>query len=369
MKHDIFCAPVYFWSVLVLSLSIGLISCTTSRDGFEAELEQLVETQSSDPSRTAFGLLYHHQNEAEIIIVGGYRNRESVQRITVDTSFEIGSVSKLLVAVTVLQLVEERLVLLDQPIVDQMNMEGYLPPESNISVRDLLQHTSGIPDFFSSPEFLGSDQAYLDKRTPRDLLNLAFGIYNGSGIRDSDWDYSNTNYVVLGLLIEEITGQSAEMEIRDRIIDPLEMTGTWYRPSENPHLPYAVGYYEMDHSLFWDAWNGMNPANYSYAGAYASNLTDMDVFMAALVDGTLLSGDSLNRMMTFIDTPNTWSYGLGIIRREIGGRTWIGHGGSALGTKCWVLVDIDTGDRLMWYSTLGNDDFRSFERRLFRLLQ
>lgn len=324
---------------------------------------------SSKKSRTAFGLLFHKHGEQAITAIGGFQERQNEIPISSDSAFEIGSASKMFIAVVILQLVEEGRLSLDQPIMELMNLGIDLPSNSRITVQDLLQHTSGIPDFFSSPEFLGNDAAYLAARTPQQLLEISFTLFETVEPAEHLWEYSNANYVILGLLIEQITKQSAETEIRSRILDPLGMSRTWYRPTEDERPPYAVGYYETEKNVFWDAWQGINPANYSWAGGYASTLSDIDRFMRTLVEGRLLTEESLGLMMTYIETPNDWQYGLGIIRREIGNHQWIGHGGTTLGTKCWVLFDIESGDTAIWYSTLSNDDFRSFEKNLFHLTE
>ncbi|OLT31690.1 hypothetical protein BJF79_00340 [Actinomadura sp. CNU-125] len=244
--------------------------------------------------------------------------------------WRIGSITKTFTATVVLQLVDDGRIDLDAPV------ERYLPgvvrgngnDGRNITVRHLLQHTSGLPDYLDD---LGIDEVVEHPFThyePRELLDLALGRPPGFE-PGTDWAYSNTGYVVAGLIVEEVTGRPLGDEVERRILEPLRLNGT-RAPRDSAALPWPHphGYVRTDGPLLDRTW--LNPSAAFANGSMASGGTDLNRFYAALLDGRLLRPGTLREMTTITGVSD--DYGLGLMRVPLscGGYLW-GHGGETIG--------------------------------------
>ncbi|MGK5546049.1 serine hydrolase domain-containing protein [Streptomyces sp. URMC 127] len=249
-----------------------------------------------------------------------------------DDQFRIASQTKTFTAVVVMQLVDEGKVELDAPI------ERYLPgvvagngyDGNRISVRQILQHTSGISDKFGNHK-AGPDGTYSLREVIRAALVKPPLFEPGTS-----WRYSNINFLVAGLLIEQITGMPAAEAITARIIRPLGLTRTAYpRPGDRrldaPYLPGYVGG-RAGPFFFWiNQTFAVELTHYATAGAMASTEENLATFEQALADGKLMSPAALAQMRTTVPMPGfpaNMSYGLGLWRLDLscGGHAW-GHFG------------------------------------------
>lgn len=245
--------------------------------------------------------------------------------------FRIGSATKTFVATVVLQLVDEGRVGLDDPV--DRYVAG-VPKGDLITVRQVLNHTSGLYDYaheegYSTNRWRGADR--FRTYQPRQLLDVAFAgtpyFEPGEG-----WHYSNTNYIVAGMLIERVTGRTYGDEVRSRILRPLGLTRTtvpgWW---PGLPLPHARGYTEVDGRLV-DA-TLMNPTLDWAAGEMISTADDLNRFFDALLGGRLTSAASLAEMRRTVDDTGTiFAYGLGLQRFDLPcGRSVWGHGGELIG--------------------------------------
>ncbi|MWA01524.1 serine hydrolase [Actinomadura sp. LD22] len=288
--------------------------------------------------------------------VGDVQNRTPVPR---DSSFRIGSVTKPFVATVVLQLVGEHHVALDAPV--ERYLPGVIRGHGNdgrrITVRQLLQHTSGLPD-------------YLDYVTPQDILKDPLAHHDLRAMVDlalthrrvfkpgRKWKYSNTNYLVAGLLIEAVTRHPYGDEIRRRIIEPLGLDAT-SAPLDDPTIPgpHPRGYVRPGEGAPLLDVTELNPSVAGPGGGMISSTSDLGRFMGALLDGRLLHPAQLREMMRTRPTGNTdgRAYGLGLESRPLpcGGLYW-GHTGDMLGfetvtgattdgRQATVMVNLDPG--------------------------
>ncbi|MFJ5926220.1 serine hydrolase domain-containing protein [Kitasatospora sp. NPDC092948] len=257
-------------------------------------------------------------------------------KVPVDGQIRAGSNTKAFTAVVVLQLVAEGKVGLDATV------DTYLPgllrgdgiDGRNITVRQLLQHTSGLPDYLDAPELTDFTTIQYRYFEPRELLDGALA-QKALFAPGTDWMYSNTNYVVAGLLIQKVTGRPYGEEVTKRVIDRIGLRHTYVPATgetalREPH-PHAylntgpggprIDYTEMDSSMAWSA------------GAVVSTNTDLNTFYSALLTGRLLPAAQLAEMRTTVPAeligPGV-RYGLGIESKPLscGGLVW-GHGGTA----------------------------------------
>ncbi|MGW5344010.1 serine hydrolase domain-containing protein [Streptomyces sp. NPDC004050] len=260
--------------------------------------------------------------------------------------YRIGSQTKVFTAVAVLQLVDEGRVALDAPV------ERYLPgvvtgnghDGNAITVRHLLQHTSGIP----------VNNAPLPRADPDGTYALAALVEDGlrrpsAAAPGSAFQYSNTNYEILGMLIEKVTGGRAHEVITHRVIEPLGLTGTRFPAPGDRSLPAPTvrGYHgvRVGSFFFWTDVLPFEPSFFSTAGAMVSTQQDLTAFYHALLGGRLMSPAGLAEMKRAVavgDAAAGWGYGLGLIRQPLpcGGVAW-GHNGMVPGYYTQTLVTED----------------------------
>lgn len=269
------------------------------------------------------------------VLTSGVADLATGAPMAADSRFRIGSMTKMFVATVVLQLVAEHKVELDAPI------ERYLPgmvrgngnDGRNITVRQLLQHTSGLPDYmdYVSEQSVISDP--LTHYSPQHLLSLALA-HSALFAPGTGWSYSNTNYVLAGLLIKAVTGHPYGEEIKRRIIEPLRLHDTFV-PADQSEIPgtHPHGYAEPPASAPVDV-SEFNPSVAFSSGAMISSGTDMNRFLSALLRGRLLPPAELRAMQTTTPTGDGSGsrYGLGLesVPLPCGGQFW-GHDGGILG--------------------------------------
>lgn len=260
----------------------------------------------------------------------------------------VGSVTKTFTAALVLQLVAEHRLSLEAPV--DRYLPGLIQRDGHdgrlITVRQLLQHTSGLPDYLDAPEWEHLERLRYRHFEPRDLVTRALELPRPQGT----WHYATTNYLVLGMIVREITGRTAEAEITRRIIKPLGLRDTYW-PGGDTRIRGA-----HSRSYFTDgggrrvdgtAWNMTFGG---VGGALVSSPGDLTRFAAALFDGRLLPAAQLAEMRRTVevDADRLWPdarYGLGLISTPLScGGTWWGHAGTVPGGHR-ALVAVGPGGR------------------------
>lgn len=241
--------------------------------------------------------------------------------------FRIGSVTKSFTATLLLLLEEEGLLRLTDTIDD--HLPGLIPDSREIELYRLLNMTSGLIDYtyhIPSP-FNGSDIVY----SPVDLVQAAVDA-GGTAFEPGDqWHYSNTNYIVLGMIAEQVTGENYRDLIRERIIIPMGLIDTRVPAEADTALPapFARGYYS---DLEWIDMTGNNVSWAWSAGNIISTLEDLFIWIDVVLSGELLSLQSYQKMFNFIPTGSAdLEYGLGIAKKTLPEGIATGHSGSLPG--------------------------------------
>jgi D-alanyl-D-alanine carboxypeptidase len=261
--------------------------------------------------------------------------------------FRAGSVTKTFLATVVLQLVAERRIGLDDRLAALLpRTAGVVPGAERITVRELLTHTSGLGDFMGDMP-LRPPSAFLDVRWKTwDHWEMVTMAASHPVTPPGRYRYSNAGYLLLGMVVERVTGHSYGSEIRHRVIDRLGLRGTTM-PGTHPviHGPHPHGYLPVeqeDGTVRPVDLSVMNPSVFGAAGEIVSTTTDLNRFFAALLDGRLVRRD----LLTLMKTPPTGStYGLGLRKRTLTcGVTAYGNDGDALVYLTYAFVTAD-GDR------------------------
>ncbi|TDC98426.1 serine hydrolase domain-containing protein [Actinomadura sp. 7K507] len=266
----------------------------------------------------------------------GVGNRETGEAPPKNGYMRIASNTKTFVAATVLQLVGEGKLKLDAPI------DTYLPgvvkgPDydgRNITVRNLLGHSSGIPDYTQAlvPDTAGMpDKTYTAEQllAPLPKMKAAFPV-------GKKREYSNSNYVIAGMLIEKATGKPVGDAVTERVIDRLGLGDThWPKPGDrNVPKPRMEGYTAPPGGKLKNV-TGMDPSISGAAGMLISRPRDLNGFFAGLIGGKLMPDAQLKEMRKTVDSPGSGmpntTYGLGLDKITLScGPLW-GHGGDIHG--------------------------------------
>ncbi|MGW2775283.1 serine hydrolase domain-containing protein [Streptomyces olivaceoviridis] len=290
-------------------------------------------------------------------VTQGVADRATRRAVSTDDRFRIGSVTKTFSAVVLLQLVDEHRLSLDAPV------NRYLPdllPDDRITVRHVLGHRSGLYDY-TDGMFASSVSGFEAVRkkvfTYRQLvaLSLRKPRTNAPG---AAYAYSNTNFVVAGLLIEKLTGRSVRTAYQDRVIGPLKLKDTFYvHPDTAIPGRYARGYLTPDTAgaPLVDA-TAQTVSWAQSAGAIISSARDLDVFYSALLKGKLMSAARLAEMERFTKVNSTTAYGLGLRRRDLScGVSVYGHTGAVQGYYTYAFSTKDGGRSLTTVANTSNN--------------
>ncbi|WJV51059.1 serine hydrolase domain-containing protein [Streptomyces flavofungini] len=271
----------------------------------------------------------------------GVADLKTKAKVPVDGQVRVGSNTKTFTATVVLQLVGEGKVRLDKPI------ETYLPglirgkgiDGHKITVRQLLQHTSGLPSYTTPMLDAIFGKGRHTYHQPRDLLDIALA-QKAQFAPGTSVAYSNTNYIVAGLLIEKVTGRPLAEQIKKRVIDRIGLRHTYFPGvgDESIREAHPRGYHAAKPGAPLKDITKLDPSWGWSAGQLISTPSDLNRFFSALIGGDLLKPAQLAQMRTTIkgprpsgDQPGT-RYGLGLnsVPLPCGGLKWT-HGGSTPG--------------------------------------
>src|SRR5215471_295585 len=313
------CAPTRMVAVSVASVAV-LSSLVTAAapagaavragapapSAFQAAIQQIVH----DGVPGAIGLARHGSQVT--VATSGLADVATQTPMAPGDRVRVGSVTKTFVATVVLQLVAEHRLALSDTV--GRWLPGLVPNGGGITIQEMLQHTSGIYSYTNDPGFL---QALLSDPTrvwrPEELVRIAVA-HPPVFPPGTSFAYSNTDYVLLGMIIQAATGHPVGQELQARIFRPLGLRNTYF-PHANPHLrkPYAHGYVlnqpgatgPADTTVMSPSWGGA-------AGGIVSTAADIARFYTALLTGKLLPAAQLQQMMTTTHTGQGDNYGLGI---------------------------------------------------------
>ncbi|MEU5957824.1 serine hydrolase domain-containing protein [Streptomyces sp. NPDC047525] len=259
----------------------------------------------------------------------GLADLRTGRKVTGDEHSRIASDTKTWVATVVLQLVAEGRIRLDE------NVDHYLPglirteqyDGRRITVRQLLQHTSGLPDYLEAPYWQDETEHRWEHFEPLWTVRQALKLPPPKDRPASGFSYSNTNYNLAGLIVSKVTGHSISTEIRQRIINPLGLRHTSW-PGDRTRLPSPDlrAYVKRGGKLRdWTEWN---VSGSDASGALVSTAADVTAFWTALMSGRLLPAAQLAEMKRTVPDGEGGRYGLGVERYASTPRlvTW-GHSG------------------------------------------
>jgi D-alanyl-D-alanine carboxypeptidase len=316
---------------------------STVNEKLSNELQNLLNESVNDYELPAIQCAVILENGLRWVGIAGTTDFSRKTLAPPNSLFRIASATKLFTAVLLLKLYEDGHINLDDTIDTWYPM---IQNANKITIKMLLNHTSGLPDTFENFSTLLISGIYSNKKWNEIEL---ISRHNGSGYFEpgSDWKYSNANYIVLGLIIEKVTGKSLEQNYIENIFRPLSLNETFYQPNTRPSENLLSGFdrslmpYPNKHNPNQTSWSSLAVGS----GAMVSSANDMASFMYALFNGKILKNDTINEMRNFLPTKDAggkWTgYGLGLVRVEINGEEYLGHEGLFIGFQSYMLYSVN----------------------------
>lgn len=257
----------------------------------------------------------------------GFADLENQVPATPETLFRIGSITKSFTAAAILQLVEQERLRLSNTLGEVL--PEYPEPGRAITIRQLLNHTSGIPSFTSFPDYATKKREDLDRE---EMLEW-FATKPLEFEPGTEFRYSNSGYYVLGLVIERVSGQSYEDYLKDHVLAPARLSATRYDWPE-PIVPHRARGYSRAGDTFQHADFVSMSVPYA-AGALASTALDLVRWMRALSTGAVISEASFTLMTSEAELGNgrTPPYGFGLAVGELNGQLVVRHAGGIDGFR------------------------------------
>ena len=320
---------------LLIAAALACSSCGTQESKPEGvfslspelrqELERILDEVMSENGIPGAVMGVWVPGEGSWVEAKGLADVEAEEAMDIADKVRIGSLTKTFLATVILQLVDEGGMGLDDPLQD---FAPEVPGSEEITVRMLLNHTSGIFDYTSDEEFQEAvDTEPQRKWQPQELVDFAISHdpYFAPG---QGWQYSNTNYILLGMIVEEVTGNQVGDEMRTRIYERLGLSNTSFPEGPEMSGQHSRGYmYLDDQNDLTDITTTFDPSLAWAAGGMISNLEDLEVWAETLAMGDLLSSATQEERLTFVDAQQGTQYGLGIT----GYKGFLGHGGDIPG--------------------------------------
>jgi D-alanyl-D-alanine carboxypeptidase len=326
---------VFILVALLIATALACSSCGTQESEPESafslspelrqELERILDDVMAENGIPGAVIGVWVPGEGSWVEAKGLADVDAEQAMDIADKVRIGSITKTFLATVILQLVDEGRVSLDDPLQDYA---PEVPGSEEITMRMLLDHTSGLFDYTSDEGFQEAlDAEPLTKWQPQELVDFAISHepYFAPG---QGWQYSNTNYILLGMIVEQVTGNQVGDEMRTRIYERLGLSNTSFPEGPEMSGRYSHGY------MYWDDQNNLTDITTTFdpslawaAGGMISNLGDLEVWAEALATGELLSSATQEERLTFVDAQQGTQYGLGIVDYK----GFLGHGGDIPG--------------------------------------
>lgn len=297
----------------------------------------------------------------------GYANRDDKQNFSLDTEVRIASITKSMTAVAVMQLVENGKIDLNLPIAT------YMPSfiqngKSKITTKHILSHTSGINDYKNSKE--------AENKIEYKTLKDAYDVFKNRALRfepGNEFFYTSYGYVVLGLLIEEVSGMPFETYMQKNIWDKAGMLNTGVEDSNDKRDNASVLYHQHKKGKLKEA-TANNLSNRIPAGGLYSTTSDILKFGNALLNNTLISEHTLKLMIqhhSLEKTNNGYGFGFYLYGKQPNEGTIFGHNGAQTGasSQLFIIPSLKTVIIVLSNTSAAGNDVSSIAGQLIDISQ
>jgi len=366
--------------LLILTFTISLIISSCNKDddspivpvsAFKQDIEKIL-TEKIEEFGVAGVTAFIQNAEGEFCNTGiGFADTDNKTPMQHDTKMRIASISKTFLATVVLQLWEEQLLDIDQLMSEYLpdSIVTMFPYGAEVNLKQLLNHTSGIYNFEDNQFIeilLGDPQHHwIPYKLLLHAVNADSSVHHIPG---ELYSYSNTNYILLGLIVESVTDISMEKNIRDRVLSPLNLKNTYSGNESIPQENYANGYVQISETEVLIANDQTLPLYFEWAhGQMVSTSEDLSIFFSSLLKGNLFKETAtLNEMINFSPL-SQYTYGLGIciFNEQIG----LGHNGSTVGFISFAAYSPENNTTIVFcYNGMGMNLMSEIVQEILTLL-
>jgi D-alanyl-D-alanine carboxypeptidase len=347
-----------FFLFTVLGIMFFISSCTKSdtddSDQVRSQALQkiLEETKSSSEAPAVMLSIARPSKNWKWSGAIGKANIGSNEIASTDHRWRVASVTKMFTAAAVMMLVEENKINLDGSISLYLspsmmaNISSRITNANSIKVRNLLNHTSSLGEYTGTNEF--SSLFPNSNSAPTREQAIDIGLQYSPAGNMGTWNYSNTGYNLLSLIIENVSGKPYRTFVKERILDPLKMYNSYFSNDEFMIQPFITPYFTLTPPVTEQNNFALFNCNWGIGtGDLISSQEDLQTFLQALMRGKIVSNQSLQLMKSngvpsaYLGLPSE-TYGLGLMMAE--DPDFIGHAGDLFGihTKAFYLKSIDT---------------------------
>jgi len=332
--------------LIIIFVAIFANSCSSSSTHdshtIKQDLQPIVATILAETGAPAVSIYVRSDSFANFSLVMGLADLNEETPIQNEQPFRIGSLSKSFTAAAVLKLVERGQIDLDAPITNYLGLvNGYLPL-SDVTVRQAMNMSSGLPAYLDIPYLTGTilpnpEQSY----SPEELLQHGFDSSPTLlSIPGAEFSYTNTNYILLGMLIEEVAGLSYREYLKQEFITPLGLDNTTVALTDEHPDNLVRGYYDYNEDDDYEDWTEMNMSYVWSAGCLISTAEDIAKWMENLAKGNLFSLERQTDLFEGHTIVEGVDYTAGIL---IDDGFAIGHNGTVIGyhADAWYNPDLD----------------------------
>ncbi|WP_246096767.1 serine hydrolase domain-containing protein [Streptomyces botrytidirepellens] len=353
---------------LVAAMAVALTGCTADADAqASAGGRREAADREEGPIRTALrGLVTDGEAPGAAVLIrdggatrfatAGVADTRTGRHIQRDDHFRAGSVTKTVIAAVTLRLtVEGRLDLADTV---EEHLPGLVSGHGNngrkVTLRQLLTHTSGLFDYTADPVLArqlsaaeGTDVTGADTKThsPASLIRAALA-HRPAFAPGAKWAYSNTNYVLLGMIVERVTGRSYAAEARRRVLAPLALRNTSF-PGTRTTLPAPHGHAYDARGGDWRDVTDLDPSAAGAAGEMISTLDDLSRLLGSLLRGKAVPKSQLRRMEDTSASGGRYGMGLFPVKLPCARTVW-GHNGQVNGSYALAVSTRDGSHTLVY---------------------
>jgi D-alanyl-D-alanine carboxypeptidase len=369
----LFCAASAYSAAPAHSQQRPASLCPSSAAAIETSIRRTME-------QGAPGMIVGVARDGEALFVRAFGLADLEHNVPVirGTVFKLASITKQFTAAALVSLVEDGKVSLDDPL---SRYVPELPQAGQVTLYQLLVQTSGIPDYAEDPAGLRMKSV---ARTPTQMIEWIAGLqprfHFEPGTR---WAYSNSNYVLLGLVIERVSGQSLEAFFAERLARPAGLTATTFDDPSDVVPDRAQGYRKVKGSAAYEHADWISPTIPGAAGGLRTTVDDLLGWSHALFSGRVLAPGTVTRMVspgklsdgrtTKSGMPEEWQrglnsdYGMGVFVTDtnVGRRIW--HAGDIDGFSTWLAhyPDVDVTIAVMQNSESADIDESALHDALF----
>jgi D-alanyl-D-alanine carboxypeptidase len=323
---------------LLLILLITTAKSVSSQD-VEDQLQYTLDSICTEQGLVGISAAVRLGNQLVWSGTSGYNNPYTEDTLRVDMNGSIASNTKMFTSVSLLQLVSEGKIALEDTI-------GTWQPSSpiingSITIRQLLNHTSGLGDY-TTQQWVDSIQSNPARIWTIDELFTTF-LTNPVDEPGIKFKYSNAGYLILGKIIEIIEDKPFSQILHERIFEPLAMTYTYTPIDDQPNSEVMLPWFDIDNDGELDnmldySMNAMHSSALS-AGYIYSTPEDLSKFLPALFDNSLFNQNLLEEMTTTLPASSLYHYGLGILEYTIFDKPYFGHTGQYIGYQSFTSYE------------------------------